>query len=360
VSGNAGSTRSGQGSQSRSQFNLGASASWEVDLWGRIRKSVEAGEAGAEASAADLRAARLSAQALAAQDYLQLRVADLQRKLLDHTVAGYQRSLQLVENQYNAGLVARGDVIQAQAQLKSAQAQAIDVGIQRAQFEHAIALVIGKPPSAFSIPPTQWVLKVPPVETGLPSQLLERRPDVAGAERRMAAANAQIGVARAALFPSLTLSASAGLQSTTLGDLFSLPSRVWSIGPALAGSLFDAGLRRAQTEQAAASYDATEANYRQTVLTALQEVEDNLAALRLLESEAGVQDEAVAAAAGSVQIALNQYRAGTTSYLSVVTAQSTLLSNQRSALDIARRRLVATVALIKALGGGWSEEPPRT
>ena len=359
LSGRAAATRSGQGSGTNSQFTAGLDAAWELDLWGRVSKSVEAGEANAQASAADLEALRLSAQGTLAQNYFQLRVADAQRQLLDETVAGYERSLQLVNNQYSAGLVAKGDVIQAQAQLKSAQAQAIDAGIQRAQFEHAIALLVGKPASSFAIATAPLAMAVPRIPAGVPSRLLERRPDIAAAERRMAAANAQVGVSRAAAYPTLTLSASAGLQNSVLGNLFTLPSRVWSIGPALAGSLFDAGLRRAQTEQAIAAYDASVANYRQVVLGAFQEVEDNLVALRLLEQEAAVQDEAVAAAEQAVQIALNQYRAGTASYLAVVTAQTTAYSNRRSALDILRRRLVAAVGLIKALGGGWDGVLPK-
>jgi NodT family efflux transporter outer membrane factor (OMF) lipoprotein len=359
VSGRAGASRSGQGSGTNSQFTAAVDAGWEIDLWGRVRRTVEAGEANVQASAADLESLRLSTQGTLAQDYFQLRVADAQRQLLEETVVGYERSLQLVNNQYTAGLVAKGDVIQAEAQLKSAQAQAIDAGIQRAQFEHAIALLIGKPASTFSIPKAPIASTVPRIPPGVPSRLLERRPDIAAAERRMAAANAQIGVAQAAVYPTLTLSAAAGLQSSTLADLFSLPSRVWSIGPALAASLFDAGLRRAQTEQAIASYDASTANYRQTVLTAFQEVEDNLVAQRLLEQEAAVQDAAVAAADQAVQIALNQYRAGTVSYLAVVTAQTIAYTNRRTALDILRRRLVAAVALVKALGGGWNEVPPR-
>ena len=318
-----------------------------------MRSAVEASQASAEASAADLEALRLSTQATLAQNYFQLRIADAQRRLLDDTIAGYQRSLQLVTNQYNAGIVARGDVIQAEAQLRSAEAQAIDTRVARVQLEHAIALLIGKPASSFAISELPVDIRVPRIPPGIPSQLLERRPDIAVAERRMAAANAQIGVARAALFPALTLSASAGLQSSTLANLFSLPSRVWSIGPALAGSIFDAGLRRAQTEQAIASYDAALASYRQAVLIAFQEVEDNLVAQRLLADEAEVQQAAVAAADRSVQIALNQYRAGTASYLAVVTAQTTAYNNRRTALDILRRRLVAAAALVKALGGGW-------
>ncbi|MEP7084713.1 MAG: efflux transporter outer membrane subunit, partial [Betaproteobacteria bacterium] len=353
VSGRVGATRSGQGDSTGSQYSLVADAGWEIDLWGRIRRSVEAGEANVQASAADLESLRLSTQGTVAQTYFQLRIADAQRRLLEETVEGYERSLKLVTNQYNAGLVAKGDVIQAEAQLRAAQAQAIDARIQRAQFEHAIALLLGKPASSFSVAEAPVTARVPRVPAGLPSQLLERRPDIAAAERRMAAANAQVGVAQAAVYPTLNLSGSAGLQSSRLGDLFSLPSRIWSIGPALAASLFDAGLRRAQTEQAVASYDVSVANYRQTVLTAFQEVEDNLVAQRLLEEEATVQDAAVKAADQAVQIALNQYRAGTANYLVVITAQNTAYTNRRTALDILRRRLVAAATLVKALGGGW-------
>ena len=356
VGGSASANRSAQGSEQSSRYSLLANLGWEIDLWGRIRSGIEASEATRDATAADLEALRLSTQATLVQNYFQLRVADAQRRLLDDTVVGYKRSLQLVTNQYNVGLVARGDVIQADAQLRSAEAQAIDTGVARAQLEHAIALLVGKPASAFSIPELPIENKVPRIPPGIPSQLLERRPDVAAAERRMAAANAQVGVARAAVFPALTLSASAGLQSSTLGSLFSLPSRVWSIGPALAGAIFDAGLRRAQTEQAIANYDATVASYRQTVLVAFQEVEDNLVAQRLLSDEADVQQLAVTSADQSVQIALNQYRAGTASYLAVVTAQTAAYNNRRTALDILRRRLVASAALVKALGGGWGPE----
>jgi NodT family efflux transporter outer membrane factor (OMF) lipoprotein len=353
VSGRAAATRSGQGSEQSSQFSIVADASWEIDLWGRVRSSISASEATAAASVADLEAARLSAKTTLVQTYFQMRIAEAQRALLDETVSGYERSVQLTTNQYNAGLVARADVIQAETQLNSAKAQVIDAGIQRQQFEHALALLIGKAPAALTIPDAPITPAVPRIPVGLPSALLERRPDIAAAERRMAAANAQVGVARAAIFPALTLGASLGLQSSTLGSLFSLPSRVWSIGPSIAGAIFDAGLRKAQTDQAVAQYDADIATYRQSVLTAFQEVEDNLVALRLLKEEAAIQDEAVKGAERSVQIALNQYRAGTVSYLNVVTAQNTAYANRRTALDIQRRRLVAAAGLVKALGGGW-------
>src|SRR5207244_8003781 len=341
----------------RNNYNVALDINWEIDLWGRVRRTVEASEATAEASAADLESAKLSAQAQLAEDYFLLRAQDAQVSLLNDTVGAYERSLQLTRNQYAVGVVGRADVAQAETQLKSTHAQAIDATVQRAQLEHAIAILIGKPPAEFSLAaetvPT--VFPVSPVE--LPSELLERRPDIAAAERRAAAANAQIGVAESAFFPSLTLSATGGFQSSVLSQLFSLPSRYWSLGPALAQIIFDAGLRRAQTAQAIATYDENVANYRQTVLTGFQEVEDNLAALKILEQEAAVQDEAVKAARESLAIVLNQYRAGTANYLAVVVIQAAALNNERTAISILGRRLTASVALIKALGGGWKEAP---
>jgi NodT family efflux transporter outer membrane factor (OMF) lipoprotein len=363
VSGNASATRSRAPANSagtglggvHTTRSLTLDATWEADIWGRVRRTVEASAAGAQASAADLAAARLSAHAGLAQDYFQLRALDAQRRLLDDTVADYARSRQLTQNQYEAGVAARADVAQADTQLKTTQAQAIDIGVQRAQLEHAIALLVGKPPSTFSIAPSPLPLTVvpPPIPVGVPSALLERRPDIAAAERRVAAANAQIGVAKSAYFPSLTLSAAGGYQSTDLAQWLSAPSRFWSIGPALAETLFDGGARRAQTEAAIAAYDADVAAYRQTVLTGFQEVEDNLAALRILEQEAQVQDQAVQAARQSVQLTTNQYQAGTVSYLSVITVQTVALGDERTAVDILNRRLAASVLLIKALGGGW-------
>jgi NodT family efflux transporter outer membrane factor (OMF) lipoprotein len=334
-------------------YNVALDASWEIDLWGRIRRNIEASEATTQASVADLESARLSAQALLAQDYWLLRVADAEIDLLNETVAGYEKSLQLTQNQYNSGIVSRNDVVQAEAQLKSTQAQALDAQVQRAQLEHAIALLIGKPPSELTIARATPNWTFPEVPPGLPSELLERRPDVAAAERNVAAANAQIGVAEAAFFPALTLSAVGGFQSSTFAHLLSLPNQYWSIGAAVAQTLFDAGLRTAQKAQAVATYDATVATYRQTVLTGFQEVEDNLVAIRVLEQESAVQAEAVAASRQSVTITNNQYRAGTTTYLAVVVVQAAALNNERTALDIRGRRLVASVGLIKALGGGW-------
>jgi len=333
--------------------SVALNSSWEIDLWGRLRRALESSAANAQASAADLAAARLSAQAELASNYFQLRVLDAQKQLLDDTVTGFDKSLELTRNRYAAGVAAKVDVVQAETQLKSTLAQSIDTGVQRAQLEHAIAILIGKPPSEFSIAPVPLAVTMPRVPLGLPSELLERRPDVAAAERRAAAANAQIGVAKAAYFPSLTLSASGGFRSASAADLFTAPSRFWSIGPALVQSVFDAGLRRAQTEQAIAAYDATVAEYRQAVLAGFQEVEDNLAALRILEEEAKVQDEAVRAARESVVLTTNQYKAGIVSYINVVTVQTTQLSNERTAVGILGRRLVAAATLVKALGGGW-------
>jgi NodT family efflux transporter outer membrane factor (OMF) lipoprotein len=353
VGGSVGSTGGASGGV-RNSYNVSLDVNWEIDLWGRVRRTVEASEATGEASAADLESAKLSAQALLAEDYFLLRVQDAQIRLLTDTVDAYQRSLQLTRNQYAVGVAARADVAQAETQLKSTQAQAIDAGIQRAQLEHAIAVLLGKAPADFAIVTEAVPTEFPPIPPGLPSELLERRPDIAAAERRTAAANAQIGVAEAAFFPSLTLSATGGFQSSVLSQLFSLPSRYWSLGAALAQTIFDAGLRRAQTAQAIATYDENVANYRQTVLTGFQEVEDNLAALRILEQEAAVQDEAVKAARESLTITLNQYRAGTANYLAVVVAQAIALSNERTALAVVSQRLSASVALIKALGGGWN------
>jgi NodT family efflux transporter outer membrane factor (OMF) lipoprotein len=333
--------------------NLPFQASWAPDVWGNISRAVEANEAGVRASAGDLEAARLSAHAALAQSYFQLRALDAQQLLLEDTVAAYGKSLKLVQNQYAAGVVAKADVVQAQTQIKIAQAQAIDIGAQRAPLEHAIALLVGKPPSALSIPRAPLKAAVPPAPAGLPSELLERRPDVAAAERRMAQANAQIGVATAAFFPSLTLSASGGYQSAAMVDWLTAPSRFWSFGTAIAQALFDGGLRRAQTAQAVAAYDASVAAYRQTVLTGFQQVEDNLAALRILEDEAEVQGEAVASAEQGLALALNQYKAGTVNYLNVVVAQATALANQRTAVDLLNRRVSASVQLVTALGGGW-------
>lgn len=356
VTSSSASGGTGNSVQNSTAYSLPFDFSWEADVWGKIRRSVEASSDSFQASEADLAAARLSAQAELAQDYFLLRVQDLQQQLLDATVASYQKAYDLTRNRYQGGVAARSDLLQAETQLKTTQAQAIDLGVQRAQLEHAIALLIGKPASAFSLPTRPFAAVFLQIPAGLPSQLLERRPDIAAAERRMASANAQIGVAQAAYYPTVGLSASAGLQAASLADWFTWPSRFWAIGPVLSQTLFDGGLRRGQTEQARATYDQTVANYRQTVLTGFQEVEDNLSALRILETEALAQDDAVRSAAETLAVALNQYRAGVVSYLNVTAAQSTELANRRTAVGILGRRLTASVLLIRALGGGWDAQ----
>jgi NodT family efflux transporter outer membrane factor (OMF) lipoprotein len=362
ISASAAASRSWQSRSSKvsgtnptDQYSLSLDASWDIDLWGRVRRQVESGTASAQASAADLQALRLSIQAELAQDYFQLRTLDAQKKTLDDTVIAYQKALEITKNRYVAGVASKADVVLAQTQLKSTQAQAIDIGILRAQLEHAIALLIGKAPADFSMPTAPIVPTLPQIPIGIPSDILERRPDVASAERKMAAANAQIGVAKAAYFPSLTLSASTGYLSSSLADLLTAPSFFWALGPAaLAQTLFDGGARKAQTEQAIAAYEGTVAAYRQTVLASFQQVEDNLSALRILEDEARVQDEAVISARESVALTTNQYKAGTVSYLNVITTQSIALTNERTALGIRGQRHIAAVLLIKATGGGWN------
>jgi NodT family efflux transporter outer membrane factor (OMF) lipoprotein len=339
------------------QRSASVAANWEIDLWGRIRRGVEAAEASAYASSGDLASARLSLQAQLITSYFQLRLIDVQKNLLDDTVAAFRRSLELTSNRYAAGVAAKVDVVQADQQVKSTLAQAADLGVQRAQLEHAIAVLTGVAPAQLSIAPRPaYDVAMPAIPPGLPSSLLERRPDVAAAERRMAAANAQIGVAKAAYFPQLTLNAQYGFRSTDVETWFTAPSHFWSFGPALAQSLFDAGLRAAQTEQARAAYDATVATYRQTALTALQDVEDNLAALRILEEEAKLQSDALAAARLSVQLTLNQYKAGTVSFLNVVVVQAAQLNEERNAVAILNRRLAASVSLVRAIGGGWKRD----
>ena len=369
VSANASSTRS-RGAAARSNgnneavtnYNLNLSAGWELDLWGRIRRTVEANDANAQASAADLESARLSLQSELATNYFQLRVNDAQKQLFADTILAFEKSLELTRNRYAVGVAGKVDIVQAETQLFSAQAQSIDLGVQRAQLEHAIAVLIGKAPTGVSVANIEsnagakvdWKVALPAFPVGMPSTLLERRPDIAAAERRAAAANAQIGVAKAAYFPTLSLSGSGGFSSPTLTNWISAPNRAWSLGPSLAATIFDFGKRGALTDQAIASYDQTVATYRQTVLEAFQDVEDNIAALRILEQEAKVQAEAVRAARESVTLTLNQYKAGTVSYLSVVTVQTALLSNERTQVGLLGRRLSATVGLVRALGGGWS------
>jgi len=343
----------GTSSPPYSDYLLGADVSWELDLWGRVRRNVESSKATAQATEADLESTRLLIQAELGQDYFQLHTFDAQKQLLDATVIAFQKFLELTKNQYASGVASRADVLSAETQLKTTQAQAIDVGVQRAQVEHAIALLVGKPASLFSIPVGPLTTVPPAVPVGVPSEILERRPDIAGTERRVAAANAQIGVAVAAYYPTVTLSASGGFESTSLSKWLMWPSRFWSVGPGISETVYDGGLRRGQTAAARAAYDGTVASYRQTVLTGFQEVEDNLAALRILEEEAKVQDEAVKAAQQSVDFTTNQYKAGTVSYLNVLVAQTIALNNEITALGIASRRMTASVLLVKALGGGW-------
>lgn len=346
----------GNGSSVSTSASALAGLSWEVDLWGRIRRAIENAESAAQASAADLGAMRLSLQATLAQSYLQLCANDAQRRLLDDTVAAYERALTITRNRYQAGVAQKSDVTQAEAQLQTARAQIADLAIQRAQLEHAIAVLIGLPPAQFSLSSRGALPRLPDIPTAVPASLLERRPDIAAAERRAAAANAQIGVAEAALYPSLTLGASAGLAGSALADLVNLPHRVWSVGPALAATLFDNGALRAQTAQAQANYDTTVATYRQTVLTAFQEVEDNLAALAALRAEWQANRAAEQAAAETLRITQEQYKAGTVSYLNVVIAQNTYLAARRGVLDVQGRQLTASVNLMSALGGGWTRD----
>ncbi|WP_175665571.1 efflux transporter outer membrane subunit [Burkholderia ambifaria] len=349
------SSASGFGSSSSisNSYSVGLDASWEPDLWGKVSRSVSAQRAGEAAAAADLANARLSQQALLAQTYFQLRTSDALQKLLDDTVKSYGDSLRLTQNQYAQGVAARADVIQAQTQLQSAQAAAIDNGVARAQYEHAIATLIGEPASTFSLPPNPLTAQPPITPVDVPSALLERRPDIAAAERRAASANEQIGVAIAAFFPTLTLSATGGFQSSVWSQLFTLPARFWTVGPQLAATLFDAGLRAAQTDAARATYDQDVAAYRLAVLTAFQDVEDNLASQRILAQEVDVQRQAVDSAEQALAIVTNQYKAGTVAYLNVLSAQTTAFTAQQKLATIAGQRMVSSVGLVKALGGGW-------
>ena len=328
--------------------------SYEADVFGRIRHTVEAARANAQASAGDLESVRLSLHAELALDYFEMRTLDAEEQLLKSNVTAFERALELTQSRYKGGVASAVDVAQAQTQLENTRTQAIDVTIQRAQNEHAIAVLIGQPASTFNIPAAAWNSPPPDIPPGLPSELLERRPDIAAAERRAAAANAQVGAARAAYFPIFTLTGSGGLESTAITTLIQGPSGFVTAGAAAAITAFDGGRRRAVSEQARAAYDESVANYRQSVLTAFQEVEDNLAILRILDDEAKAQQAAVAAAEHSLELSTNRYKGGVVSYLEVTTAQSTALADERAAVDILRRRMVASVSLIKALGGGWS------
>jgi NodT family efflux transporter outer membrane factor (OMF) lipoprotein len=328
---------------------------YEVDLWGRVRRTVNASREEAQATAADLETARLSLHAELAIDYFELRSADAQKQLLDDTVKAYADALQLTQNRFEGGVAPKSDVAQAQTQLDAARVQDTDITVARAQFEHAIAVLIGKPPAQFSLPPSPEItLQLPVVPFGVPSTLLERRPDIAADERRMAEANDQIGIARAAFFPTLTIGATGGFQGTTVTNWLNWPSRLWAVGPELSETLFDAGRRRATSAGAQANYDGTVAAYRQATLNAFQEVEDNLAVLRILEKEAEQQHQATASAEESLQLFTNRYEGGVDNYLQVITAQTIALADERNDIDIRRRRMDASVLLVKAVGGGWN------
>ena len=352
--GSSGTSGGGLSAFSFTEYSLPFDASWQPDLWGRVRKNVQANVFAAQALAADLENVRLTVQAEAAADYFQIRSQDAQKQLLDSTVKTFQDSLEIVRARFQAGLSSNEDVVQAETQLETAQAQDTDLDIQRAQFEHAVALLAGKPAADLSMTVSPLAATPPAIPVGVPSALLERRPDIANAERAMARANTQIGLAKTAFYPTVTLSAATGLQSTSAANWFTWSSRFWSVGPAFAETLFDAGARRAAVQQAQASYDQTVALYRQTVLTAFQQVEDNLAAVRILEREVLQQDAAVRSSQENVSLATDRYKAGIDIYLNVLTAQTTLLNNQRTALNLRAQQMVDSVKLIEALGGGWN------
>lgn len=336
-----------------SDFQIPLELSYEVDVWGRVRKTVESQRGQAQASAADLATVNLSMHAQLALFYFEARSLDAEEQLLNSTVSQYEQALQLTESRFKGGIASEVEVQQANTQLETTRAEAIDVGVLRAQYEHAIATLIGKPASSFSLSPLPLTAPPPSIPAQLPSELLERRPDIAAAERRMAAANAQIGVAKAAYYPNITLGATGGFESGVITTLISGPSILWSVGPSAVMPIFDAGRRRANLDQAIAAYDETVANYRQTVLTGFQQVEDNLAALRILEKEADTQQLAVIASEKSLQLSLTRYRGGITSYLEVTTAQSAALGDEVTAVNILGRRMTSAVLLIQALGGGW-------
>ncbi|HUH88518.1 MAG TPA: efflux transporter outer membrane subunit [Pusillimonas sp.] len=354
-------TRSGAGSggagasggTTGSQYSLSGNVSWEVDLWGRVRRTVEAGQAGAQAGASDVAATRLSMQSTLAQTYFQLRAFDTEKELFGKTVQAYERSLEMTQNRYAAGVAAQADVATARTQLENARAQMLALDRQRAQLEHALAVLLGRPPSQLDVTVGAISTVLPAVPVGLPSQLLERRPDIAAAERRTAAANARIGVAQAAWFPDLTLSVQGGYRASQWAQWLSAPFHFWSLGPALALTVFDGGARQGQLDEARAAYDEQVAAYRLTVLTALQEVEDYLVALRVLEQEQETQGRALASARESLQLTQNQYDAGLIDYLSVVQVEATALSAERAAVSLRLSRLLASVQLMTALGGGW-------
>ncbi len=334
-------------------LELPVDLNYEIDLWGRIRRSVSAAREEAQATAADRQTAMLSLQAELAVDYFEMRSADAQVRLLESTVKDYEEAYRITNNRFVGGVAPKSDVDQAETQLEAARVQARDILLQRAQFEHAIAVLLGKPPASFSLPDVPLKARPPAIPKGLPSELLERRPDIASAERRVAEANDRIGIAQAAFYPTLTLNGTVGFEGSTFTNLFDPASFLWAIGPTLSETVFDAGRRRSLTEQANATFDETVANYRQTTLTAFQQVEDNLVALRVLSEEADHQHKATLAAQSAQQIFNNRYVGGLDTYLQVVTAQTTALNNERNDIDIMRRQMDASVLLIKALGGGW-------
>ncbi len=335
-------------------IQLPVDLTYEVDVWGRVRRTVSAAREEAQASAGDRQTVMLSLQAELATDYFEARSADAQVKLLEETVRSYEEALRITNNRFEGGVAVKSDVFQAQTQLEAARVQARDILLQRSQFEHAIAVLLGKPPASFALGNAPLDARPPMVPPGMPSELLERRPDISSAERRVAEANDRIGIARAAFYPTISLNGAVGFEGSSFGNLFDPASLVWSIGPTLSETVFDAGRRSAVSEQANAIYDETVANYRQTTLTAFQQVEDNLAALRVLQQEAAHQHEATVAAQSAEQIFNNRYVGGLDTYLQVVTAQTTALANERNDIDIMRRQMDASVLLIKALGGGWN------
>jgi NodT family efflux transporter outer membrane factor (OMF) lipoprotein len=336
------------------EYSLPFDASWTPDLFGRIRNTVRSNVASAQASAADLENTRLTAQAEVAVDYYELRTQDSLKQLLDSTVVAYRESLKLTQALYETGIDNDEAVAQAETQLETTEAQDTNLGILRAQYEHAIALLVGQPASTFSIPVEPLKANPPAIPFGIPSQLLERRPDIAANERLMAQANAQIGIAKSAYFPTVTLSGTAGFESVSIANWLTWPARFWAAGPALAETLFDAGLRRATVQQYQAAFDQTVANYRQTVLTAFQQVEDNLAALRILSLEIQQQDAAVKSAQRNLNVATDRFKLGLDPYLNVITAQTALLSNQQTAVNLRMQQMTSSVQLIEALGGSWN------
>jgi NodT family efflux transporter outer membrane factor (OMF) lipoprotein len=335
------------------EYTLPIDVNYELDAWGRVRRSIAAAREETQASAGDVETIRLSLHAELAIDYFELRSLDAQKQLLDETLVAYQKALDLTQNRFDGGLSSRAEVAQARTQLETTRAQDIGVGVSRASFEHAIAILTGQTPESLTFSPVPLNTTPPVIPTGVPSQLLERRPDIAASERRAAEANEQIGIARAAFFPTLLLTATGGLEGSTPVNWLTWPSRLWAVGPSVAETIFDAGRRRAVSESAVAAYDETVANYRQAALMAFQQVEDNLAALRILEEQAEAQRVAVEAARQSLDLSLNRYKGGLVTYLEVITAQSIALQNESTEVDILRRRMDASVLLIKALGGGW-------